>query len=91
MTTTDSAPSASTTKQRGFWQHAADIRSVTGVLFACYGAILTIRGALATDAAIAQAEGVNINLWTGLAMLVFATVCLYFAFAREQHTPLSSE
>ena len=84
MTTTDSAPAASIMTRRGFWQHAADIRSVTGVLFVCYGVILTIRGALATDAAIAQAEGININLWTGLAMLAFATLCLYFAFAREQ-------
>jgi hypothetical protein len=81
MTTTESA--TQDVHEPVFWKYATDIRAVTGVLFVCYGTILTLRGALATVAEIAQAEGVNINLWTGVASLVFAAVCLYCAFARR--------
>jgi hypothetical protein len=48
-----------------------DIRRVIGGLFILYGAILTITGAVASDADIHKAAGVNINLWTGLGMLAF--------------------
>jgi hypothetical protein len=47
-----------------------DLRMIIGVLFCVYGVILTITGALDGSAEIAKAEGVRINLWTGLVMLV---------------------
>jgi hypothetical protein len=47
-----------------------DIRRVIGGLFLLYGIILTITGAVASDADIHKAADVNINLWTGLGMIV---------------------
>ncbi|GAB2763659.1 hypothetical protein [Streptomyces bullii] len=46
-----------------------DIRRIIGGLFVVYGVIVTIAGLVASDADIDKAEGVNINLWTGLGML----------------------
>ncbi|GAA2310482.1 hypothetical protein GCM10010234_63380 [Streptomyces hawaiiensis] len=46
-----------------------DIRRIIGGLFVIYGVIVTIAGFTASDADIDKAEGVNINLWTGLGML----------------------
>src|SRR4051794_12713305 len=59
-----------------------DVRRMIGGLFAIYGVILTILGIGASDADIQKAAGVNINLWTGLAMLVVAALFLVWAFAR---------
>ncbi|MFI6008463.1 hypothetical protein ACIBAG_06490 [Streptomyces sp. NPDC051243] len=47
-----------------------DIRRIIGGLFVIYGVIVTITGLTDDDAAIDKAEGVNINLWTGLGMLL---------------------
>ncbi|MEV0641101.1 hypothetical protein AB0I77_40510 [Streptomyces sp. NPDC050619] len=47
-----------------------DIRRIIGGLFVVYGVIVTIAGITASDADIDKAEGVNINLWTGLGMLL---------------------
>jgi hypothetical protein len=47
-----------------------DIRRIIGGLFVIYGVIVTITGLTDSDAAIDKAEGVNINLWTGLGMLL---------------------
>ncbi|MFF5371239.1 hypothetical protein [Streptomyces sp. NPDC013187] len=47
-----------------------DIRRIIGGLFVIYGVIVTIAGFTASDADIDKAAGVNINLWTGLGMLL---------------------
>ncbi|MEU0215820.1 hypothetical protein ABZ281_12130 [Streptomyces sp. NPDC006265] len=47
-----------------------DIRRIIGGLFVVYGVIVTIAGLTASDADIDKAAGVNINLWTGLGMLL---------------------
>ncbi|MGI5195537.1 hypothetical protein ACQEVY_18115 [Streptomyces sp. CA-288835] len=46
-----------------------DIRRIIGGLFMIYGVIVTIAGLTVSDADLDKAEGVNINLWTGLGML----------------------
>ncbi len=46
-----------------------DIRRIIGGLFAVYGVIVTIAGVFASDEDLKKAQDVNINLWTGLAML----------------------
>jgi len=46
-----------------------DLRVLIGGLFTVYGVVLTIVGILATEAALAKAAGININLWMGLGML----------------------
>jgi hypothetical protein len=64
-----------------------DVRRFIGGLFAIYGVILTILGIGASDADIDRAAGINVNLWTGLAMLAVAAVFLVWALTR----PLSNE
>lgn len=46
-----------------------DVRRIIGGLFVVYGVIVTIAGIVATDEDLKKAEDININLWTGLAML----------------------
>lgn len=53
-----------------------DLRSFIGSLFVVFGVIVTIDGLLADQAEIDKAAGLNVSLWTGLAMLVLGAVFL---------------
>jgi hypothetical protein len=58
-----------------------DLRLIIAGLFGFYGLLLLAWGLFATgDDDMDKAAGININLWSGLAMLVFAGV--FFAWAR---------
>ncbi|MFF7204763.1 hypothetical protein [Streptomyces sp. NPDC008141] len=59
-----------------------DIRLIIGGLFTLYGIIVTIAGILASDADLKKAEGVNINLWTGLGMLALGLFFLLWLKLR---------
>jgi hypothetical protein len=59
-----------------------DIRRIIGFLFALYGAVLVIVGIVGSSHVKNKAAGVNIDLWTGLGMLVFAALILTWAFTR---------
>ncbi|EFL32709.1 conserved hypothetical protein [Streptomyces viridochromogenes DSM 40736] len=59
-----------------------DIRRIIGGLFVLYGVIVTIAGLTASDADIDKAEGVNINLWTGLGMLALGLFFLVWLKLR---------
>lgn len=47
-----------------------DLRRIIGGLFVLYGIIVTIAGINPSDASLDKSEGININLWTGLGMLL---------------------
>ncbi|MET7295883.1 hypothetical protein ABZS79_27755 [Streptomyces griseoloalbus] len=64
-----------------------DIRRIIGGLFVVYGVIVTIAGITASDAAIDKAEGVNINLWTGLGMLILGLLFLLWLKLRPTAPP----
>ena len=64
-----------------------DIRRIIGGLFVIYGVIVTITGLTDGDAAIDKAEGVNINLWTGLGMLVLGVFFLVWLKLRPVAPP----
>ena len=49
---------------------ALDIRNVIGALLLAYGVILLVTRLVAGDEGGANSEGVNANLWAGLALLV---------------------
>lgn len=56
-----------------------DLRLPIGLMFAIFGAMLTVYG-LVSDAAVYQRSlGVNVNLWWGLVLLAFGLVMLGFA------------
>jgi hypothetical protein len=54
------------------------------VLFSVYGVILTITGALDGSAEIAKGQGVRINLWTGLVMLVIGAIFIVWDVTRPE-------
>jgi hypothetical protein len=72
----DSAPQ-NTTASRLF-----DLRTIIGALFVLYGLILIIAGLFDSDAEIARADGIRINLWLGLAMLVLGGLFLLWVRLR---------
>ena len=53
-----------------------DVRLVIGGLFVIYGLIVTGIGLFDSPAELAKAQGVHINIWMGLAMLVFGLLML---------------
>ena len=59
-----------------------DIRRIIGALFVLYGVILTVVGIVGSTAVKTKAAGVNVNLWTGLAMLVFGALMITWALTR---------
>ncbi len=63
-----------------------DIRIPIGLLFVILGAILAIFGlATLNDAALyARSLGSNVNLWSGLLMLVFGSGMLFFSFRKKR-------
>jgi hypothetical protein len=67
--------------------HLFDIRRVIGALFLLYGVVLTITGAVASHADIKKAAGVNINLWTGIGMMIFGGLFILWFVLR----PLEAE
>ncbi|MBN0046058.1 hypothetical protein JS756_18505 [Streptomyces actuosus] len=64
-----------------------DLRRIIGGLFVLYGVIVTITGLTDSDAAIDKAQGVNINLWTGLGMLVLGLFFLAWLKLRPTVPP----
>lgn len=59
-----------------------DIRRIIGGLFLLYGVILAVVGIVGSDEIKNKAAGVNVNLWTGLAMLVVGGLMIFWALAR---------
>ncbi|MGZ0147370.1 hypothetical protein ACXJJ3_09880 [Kribbella sp. WER1] len=61
---------------------AFDIRIVIALLVGIYGVVLTILGLTGSQAETDKAAGININLWGGLGMLVFAALFVLWARLR---------
>jgi hypothetical protein len=59
-----------------------DIRRIIGGVFLVYGAILTVVGIVGSDEVKNKAAGINVNLWTGLAMLVVGAMMIAWALMR---------
>ncbi len=53
-----------------------DVRRIIGGLFVIYGIIVTIAGITASSADLKKAQDININLWTGIGMLVLGVLFL---------------
>jgi hypothetical protein len=59
-----------------------DIRRIIGGLFTLYGVVLVVVGLVGAHHTKVKASGININLWTGLAMVVVAGLMIGWALAR---------
>lgn len=65
-----------------------DLRLVIAVLFAIYGVVLLVVGLGFTEEAdLAKADGLNINLWTGIGMVVLAALFAVWATLRPVIVP----
>ena len=62
---------------------AFDIRRIIAALIGVYGLVITVMGIWFTsDEEISKSAGVNINLWAGVGMLVFAALFFLWAWLR---------
>jgi hypothetical protein len=68
-----------------------DVRRVIGGLFIVYGVIVTLIGLFDDPAEIEKAEGVRINLWMGLAMLVLGGPFLLWQRLNPTKAPTREE
>jgi hypothetical protein len=59
-----------------------DIRRLIGGVFLLYGVILLVLGIFGTSHVKHKADGININLWTGIAMVLFAIFMIGWALLR---------
>ncbi len=59
-----------------------DIRRIIGALFVVYGVILVVTGVFGDTTVKNKADGINVNLWVGLAMLAFAIFMIAWALIR---------
>jgi len=51
-----------------------DLRILIGALFTLYGIVLIIAGFFTSAKELAKADGININLWLGLGMLILGLI-----------------
>jgi quinol-cytochrome oxidoreductase complex cytochrome b subunit len=57
-----------------------DLRTVIAILFAFYGIVLTVIGIISSSPQDnAKSAGINLNLWTGIAMLVLTVLFIVWA------------
>jgi hypothetical protein len=59
-----------------------DIRRLIGALFLLYGLILVALGLFGSHEVKNKAAGINVDLWTGIGMLVFGALMIFWALWR---------
>ena len=70
---------------------AFDIRLVIGALIGVYGIVLFCLGLFnASDAELDRADGMNVNLWAGLGMIVVSSALAIWALQRPIVVPPQS-
>jgi NADH:ubiquinone oxidoreductase subunit 6 (subunit J) len=68
--------------ERARLQNRFDIRRIIGALFVLYGVVLVVTGIVGSHAVKTKADGINVDLWVGLAMLVFGVLMVAWALWR---------
>ena len=65
-----------------------DIRLPIGLMFTIFGLMLVLFGLFtnASDALYTRSLGINVNLWTGLLMLVFGGLMLLIALKKKRES-----
>ena len=59
-----------------------DIRRLIGGLFCLYAVILIVLGLFGSHEIKNKADGINVDLWTGLGMLVVGILMIFWALSR---------
>jgi hypothetical protein len=78
----DQTPTAADEAKAARAANRFDIRRIIGGLFIVYSVILIALGLFGSAHVKNKAAGINIDLWTGLAMLVFGGLMIFWALAR---------
>jgi hypothetical protein len=68
-----------------------DIRFIIGALIGTYGVILVISGLFTSDKQLEKADGLNINLYAGIGMVVVAVAFGVWARVRPIVVPADVE
>ena len=78
-----------TTKSRSRTHQATlfDIRTIIGLLLGIYGVALVITSFFTPQDQLAKADGVNVNLWAGLGLVVASFVFIAWARLRPIEVP----
>lgn len=66
-------------------QHGAglfDIRNIIGALMGIYGIVLILTSFTTSEADRAKADGANLNLWTGIGLIVTSLALIAWAVIR---------
>lgn len=63
-----------------------DVRVPIGLMFTIIGAILVVYGLISDPAMYERSLGININLWWGLAQLVFGVLMLWLGWRAQTRT-----
>ena len=85
---TEKSASSSTGRRRISRAGAFDIRVFIASLIGIYGVVLVIVGLFFTgEAALARGDGLNINLYAGIGMVVVAALFLVWARLRPVFVP----
>lgn len=66
---------------------ALDVRSVIAALLGLYGVIVLLTGFFTSDDDLAKSGDLNINIWTGVGMLVAAALFQLWATLRPIVVP----
>ena len=66
-----------------------DVRVLIGALLGIYGVALTIYGlAFTSEADLAKVNGENLNLWTGVTLIVASAIFIVWARVRPVMVPM---
>jgi hypothetical protein len=68
-----------------------DIRFIIGALIGLYGLIVLITGLFTSDAQVQKADGLNINIYAGIGMLVVSAGFILWARLRPIVVPVDPE
>lgn len=65
-----------------------DIKFPIGLMFTIFGVLLTLHGILTVNAVelYEKSLNVNVNLWSGLFMLIFGALMLFLSLRKKKAT-----
>lgn len=77
-----------TAQVRAQWRaRLLDLRSYVSALFAIFGIVVTITGIVTPPEQLVKSSGMNLSLWTGIAMLLLSGTFFAWLLAAPPEVP----
>jgi hypothetical protein len=86
----DQTPTAADEAKAARAANRFDIRRIIGGLFIVYSLILIALGLFGSHHVKNKAAGINVDLWTGLGMLIFGALMIFWALSRPTAPEVSA-